>query len=622
MSTYHLYRAVQLVIVLSACVTHAATDGGVNTESSITTNSPKTYEPFSTTDPMDTVSTVALDTFATGSAETVTQDGVSTVTTDLAPSSEATTEPVIETVPPPVETTAKSSLIPKVCLCDLTPDFCDIGCCCDIVDCDIPDLSSVFNGCLDEVIYGECIESWLIFRVNVDPSCVTVTNKFVCIRPEEDNTTVSQILPALANTPLDSSYHFSWKGSATYSTHTKDFYRVDDTIMSHFNSSSIRGVLRQPSPGAATSSCVDRNPARFLRSISLSCTRTLTPLSCATDPSLNAQSYFHDISLLKIPVRESIQILPDNLIPITPVVGHGWPKPREQNGSCLNVVSKVDYLIWYTIIGEIAMATVNMVLVDTDSDTNLLQKHTVRFQLSTPPPTPEPTPVVGLTMGTPVIGQFGDAVQPLTLLGVSLGGECSINPSSRMPILFTHNTITGCTFSSPSSNCSKLRSQLYRVLRGVATPNLVAMTVGSQPDWARVITQACSVTPQSPEESCESGCLLPHSLSVQVLWAQTGLLAFPQNYILGAKYLFHCQKVKCPLVSPFAVTTEVMFVDTTVYPEPPRGTPQPKWKFPFDFFSRGTGELDGQTVTTNSSDLKKVTWDIMLVVLLLLCWFH
>ncbi|XP_038847528.1 tectonic-3-like isoform X3 [Salvelinus namaycush] len=598
MSTYHLYRAVQLVIVLSVRVTHAATDGGVNTEYSITTNSPKTYEPFSTTDPMYTVSTVALDTFATASAETVTQDGVSTVTTDQAPSSEATPEPVIETVPPPVETTAKTSLTPKVCLCDLTPDFCDIGCCCDIVDCDIPDLSSVFNGCLDEVIYGECIESWLIFRVNVDPSCVTVTNKFVCIRPKEDNTTVSQILPALANTPLDSSYHFSWKGSATYSTHTKDFYRVDDTIMSHFNSSSIRGVLRQPSPGAATSSCVERNPA---------------------NPSLNAQSYFHDISLLKIPVRESIQILPDNLIPVTPVVGHGWPKPREQNGSCLNVVSKVDYLIWYTIIGEIAMATVNMVLVDTDSNTNLLQKHTVRFQLSTPPPTPEPTPVVGLTMGTPVIGQFGEAVQPLTLLGVSLGGECSINPSSRMPILFTHNTITGCTFSSPSSNCSKLRSQLYRVLRGVATPNLVAMTVGSQPDWARVITQACSVTPQ---DSCESGCLLPHSLSVQVLWAQIGLLAFPQNYILGAKYLFHCQKVKCPLVSPFVVTMEVMFVDTTVYPEPPRGTPQPKWKFPFDFFSRGTGELDGQTLTTNSSDFKKVTWDIMLVALLLLCWFH
>uniref|UniRef100_A0A4W5MBN2 Uncharacterized protein n=1 Tax=Hucho hucho TaxID=62062 RepID=A0A4W5MBN2_9TELE len=618
MSTYHLYRAVQLVIVLSVRVNYAATDGGVNTESSIT-NSQKTYEPFSTTDPMYTVSTVALDTFATASAETVTQDGVSTVTTDLAPSSEATTEPVIETVPPPLETTAKTILTPKVCLCDLTPDFCDIGCCCDNVDCDIPDLSSVFSGCLDEVIYGECIESWLIFRVNVDPSCVTVTNKFVCIRPEEDNTTVSQILPALANTPLDSSYHFSWKGSATYSTHTKDFYRVDDTIMSHFNSSSIRGVLRQPSPGAATSSCVDRNPARFLRSISLSCTRTLTPQSCATDPSLNAQSYFTDISLLKVPVRESIQILPDNLIPVTPAVGPGWPKPREQNGSCLNVVSKVDYLIWYTIIGEIVMATVNMVLVDTDSDTNLLQKHTVRFQLSTPPPTPEPTPVVGLTVGTPVIGQFGEAVQPLTLLGVSLGGECSINPSSRMPILFTHNTITGCTFSSPLSNCSKLRSQLYRVLRGVATPNLVAMTVGSQPDWARVITQACSVTPQ---ESCESGCLLPHSLSVQVLWAQTGLLAFPQNYILGAKYLFHCQRVKCPLVSPFAVTTEVMFVDTTVYSEPPRGTPQPKWKFPFDFFSRGTGELDGQTVTTNSSDLKKVTWDIMLVALLLLGWFH
>lgn len=43
---------------------------------------------------------------------------------------------------------------------------------------------------------------------------------------------------------------------------------------------------------------------------------------------------------------------------------------------------------------------------------NLIESHL--FQLSTPPPTPEPTPVVGLTMGTPVIGQFGEAVQPVS----------------------------------------------------------------------------------------------------------------------------------------------------------------------------------------------------------------
>ncbi|KAL0984496.1 hypothetical protein UPYG_G00142250 [Umbra pygmaea] len=600
----NFYHAMQLFILIFISFTHAATNGGVNTHSPITTSLQTPNEPSSTTDPAYFVSilTDASTHFATDSAETVTQNALSTITRDLPPTSEDTAEPLTETGSP-VTPGSKAILNPEVCLCDLTPDFCDIGCCCDNVDCDIPDLNSVFNGCTDIVIFRDCIERWLMFRTNVEPSRVMVTDKLFCIQPEEDNTTAPQTLPALdKNAPaLDSSYHFSWKGSANYSTQTKDFYRVDDTIMTHFMSSSLRGVLRQPSPGAATSFCVDRNPARFLRSISLSCTRTLTPQSCATDPTLNAKSYFTDITLLKIPVHGSIPLTSENLISINPNIKSDWSEPREQNGSCLNVVSKVEYIIWYSVIGEIVMATVNVDLVYTDLDTKLLQKHVVDFKLATPPLTPGPTPVVGLKAGTPVIGQVHSEIQDLSVLGFSKEGQCSTD--LRRPILFNHNVITGCTFRSALSSCSELRSQLYRVLQGAASPNLVAMTAGSQPNWAHVITEPCSIMPQ--ESSCETGCLLPHSLSVQVLWAQTGLLALPQNYILGAKYLFHCQSVKCPLVSTFIVNTEVTFVETTVYPEPPRGLPQPTWKFPFDFFSRGSGELDGQTTTPSCSDPTK-----------------
>lgn len=46
------------------------------------------------------------------------------------------------------------------------------------------------------------------------------------------------------------------------------------------------------------------------------------------------------------------------------------------------------------------------------------------------------------------------------------------------------------------------------------------------------------------QETCESGCILPNSLSIRVLWARQGLLDLSQNYILGAKYLFQCQNVK------------------------------------------------------------------------------
>lgn len=155
------------------------------------------------------------------------------------------------------------------------------------------------------------------------------------------------------------------------------------------------------------------------------------------------------------------------------------------------------------------------------------------------------------------------------------------------------------------------------------------------------------------QESCESGCVLPTSLSIQVLWARRGLLDLPQNYILGAKYSFRCEKHKvgkaidsvrdsvqmiqprantpnplllrlflslccqCSSAPSVTVTTEVTFVDTTVYPDAPRGAPQPQWKFPFGFFTRGAAELDGHTVLSSGGSAK-VTWSLMLFTVMLL----
>lgn len=50
------------------------------------------------------------------------------------------------------------------------------------------------------------------------------------------------------------------------------------------------------------------------------------------------------------------------------------------------------------------------------------------------------------------------------------------------------------------------------------------------------------------QEACETGCLLPVSLSLQVLWAQRGLRALPQNHILGAKFTFGCQRLKVSIM--------------------------------------------------------------------------
>ncbi|XP_026206642.1 tectonic-3 [Anabas testudineus] len=487
------------------------------------------------------------------------------------------------------------------CLCDLTPDFCDIGCCCDTVDCGVANLSTVFTGCSQNTVLGVCIEKWLMFSANVNSSLVTVTDTLFCVQSQDN---VPQSLPAALQYPLlGDSYHFS-PPIPTSSNYIRDFYKVDDVIQTYFSNTSMRGLLRQPYPGVAAAFCINHNPAKFLRSVSLSCTRMLTPQSCATDPNLNARSYFIDLSLIKIPKVETAPVS-DLLIPVTPL--SEWPAPITQNNFCKNVVKKVEYIIGYTSKGELAYATVNAVLADVDPNQLLLQTHSVQFQRATPSPAPAgPIPAIGLRAGSPVIGRFNGELTTLTTLGVSPSGHCSSDPSTRAPIHFTHNTITGCTFSSLSNDCSELRSQIYGILQGFATPDEIAMSSGSQLNWTRVITQECPINLQ---ETCESGCILPTSLSIQVLWAQQGLLDLPQNYILGAKYLFQCQNVKCPVSLPFSLTTEVTFADTTVYPEPPRGMPRPNWKFPFDFFTRGTVELDGHTVINSS---EKVTWSLML----------
>ncbi|XP_045925256.1 tectonic-3-like [Micropterus dolomieu] len=586
-------RSVQIFILLCGRLAHAATDSNVTASTNGAPFSSATPAPGATGAVDSTsVGTGAVDSTSVGSTETATLDSVTAAPTVVTEAPSATTVP-------PVVTS-------EGCICDLTPDFCDIGCCCDTVDCGIAYLSTVFTGCPRKAISGVCVEKWLMFRANVDSSLVTVTDSLFCVRPEDN---AAQSLTALPQYPaLGDSYHFSPPAPAS-SSHSRDFYRVDDVIQTYFSRSSVRGLLRQPSPGAAAAFCNNHNPAKFLRSVSLSCTRMLTPQSCTTDPNLNARSYFSNLSLIKIPIVATAPVSAF-LIPVTPLAD--WPTPREQKNFCFNVVKKVEFVIGYTGRGELAYATLNVVLADMDPYQLLLQEHSVQFQLATPRPSPVgPIPAVGLRVGSPVIGRFNREVTLLTSLGVSQNGECSFDPLRRAPILFTHNTITGCTFSSLSSDCLELRSQIYGILQGLATPDVIAMNMGSQPDWTRVIIQEC---PVSLQETCRSGCILPNSLSIRVLWARQGLLDLPQSYILGAKYLFHCQNVKCPLSSPIALTTEVTFVDTTVYPEPPRGLPQPNWKFPFGFFTRGTAELDGHVI----NDAEKVTWSLMLFTVMLL----
>ncbi|XDV44790.1 hypothetical protein PO909_013029 [Leuciscus waleckii] len=464
----------------------------------------------------------------------------------------------------PTDATTEPITSPLGCLCDVTPDFCNIGCCCDVMDCGLLNLSSVFNNCGQDAGCGVCLESWLMLRTQIDPALVTLNGNLLCVQREEEKPSAAQT--SSARLQPKSIYPFLLRELTAFNSQKKKFYKADDIILTYYDRTAIVSTLGQPSPGPVSSACINHNPARFLRSSSLSCSRAVTAQSCADDRSLNALTYYTGFGLLRVPSAQ-IENSPEFVIPISTV--SDWPEPLEQNGSCLNVVSKVEYVIEYTSKGEIAKATLNTELLNTTVDTQLQQKHVIIFQLATlthPMATPiPPSPPEGLKPESLLVGWFGEKSQPLTVLGLSEDGGCSADLGNRTHILFKQNTVTGCTFRSLSSDCGVLRAELLGILAGVTVPDMISMTAGSQTDQSRVISQDCS-TPAS------------------VLWAQRGLRALPQNHILGAKFIFGCQRLKCPLRSSVPLTTEVMFSDATVYPEAPGGERQPEWKFPFDFF--------------------------------------
>lgn len=421
-----------------------------------------------------------------------------------------------------------------------------------------------------------------MFRANIDPKLITLTDTLFCVREEVPNE--GQAVRSMSGGwQYEMAPSFNQDGKTTQPS-VKDFYQVDDLIFVQYSRTSLLSTLKQPSPGFSSSQCADLNPARFMRSTSHSCARVLNAQSCLTDSWFNILFYFQDISLLRVPSPGQVE-MSDLLIPI--VGNSSWPQPSKVNDDCLNVVSKVEYVIKFTSGGEIVSATLNADFINTPVDSSIMQQFSIVFQLATVGPTPLPHPAIGISSGNPVIGRFDNDIQRLTILPATL--DCTTPPPDRVPIRFLHNSISGCSFRSRTQNCSELRSELYRVLVGMTTPDGVAMSASREPDWADVITEECS---DEPTDLCSAGCEVPISVSIQFLWAKMGLLSLPQKYILGAKYKFVCKKLKCPLIASLAIAMEVTFSEVTKYPQPPRGMPLPHWKFPYSFFTGGKGELD------------------------------
>ncbi|NWT28231.1 TECT3 protein, partial [Cardinalis cardinalis] len=350
------------------------------------------------------------------------------------------------------------------------------------------------------------------------------------------------------------------------------FYRAGDPILIYFDSSSVLSMLRQPIKMGASGLCVDGNPAGFLDSKSTSCTRIFANLSksCMTDPALDAASYYHDFTVLKVPVNDTI--MPS---------------------------MKVIYEIEYSGTSGIQSVSVQFKVsnISANSRSSLQQHFTMHFWVSIPillgilpsltlshilPRSGNP----GYITGAPLLIANNGAKQHMSILRSESDGSCS--QFLRHTVQFGRNMRTGCKISlSPileDSNCSYMQQKLYETFQGMNRTEDFAVTGSAHStqaeEWMTILIENCSVE----AVSCTSCCMVPVTLEIQILWTKVGLLSNPQAQVVGTRHFYQCQPLKFLNTSMVPVTTIVTFTDMTDWPEPPRGQPQRHWKLPFDIF--------------------------------------
>ncbi|XP_044292097.1 tectonic-3 [Varanus komodoensis] len=506
----------------------------------------------------------------------------------------------------------RNGLLP-ICSCDLHPGFCDLNCCCDSScgsECNLNSPECPFSFCLPGSIRATshiCLEKSLIFRNNTPYRTEILADGctvLFCIQLNDSRLNYLEKPQAVTKENF-AALSAQYGGSSFISVEQVQpspfpFYRVGDPIQTYFPSTSVLSVLKQPVGMGTSQLCIDENPAGFLESKSTSCIRIFTDLvkSCTTDPTLDAASYYHHFSVLKVPVNMTIfQPLQVNIIPVSE------PASPSLNGrTCHNIVSEVVYQVEFNGTHGIQKVSVQFKLVSISGNPGVtLQQHfSLHFGSRIPSFTKRRSGNPGYIMGAPLIALHNGSQQPVTVLQNQDNGQCSV--TERYKVRFGENMITVCQFSVPfklqEANCTHLQELLYEVFQGGQSPGSLAITgnaVSGHPgEWNSIFTHRCHIQ--------GIDCMVPLSLEIQVIWAHVGLLSNPEIQVLGGRYYYRCKPRKSLGIytNVLSLTTAASFTDVTKRPEPPRGQPRVYWKLPYDFFFPFKMALSGAVSSSGS----------------------
>ncbi|XP_010967948.2 tectonic-1 isoform X1 [Camelus bactrianus] len=510
--------------------------------------------------------------------------------------------------------------VAALCVCDLSPEKCDVNCCCD-PDCSSTDFS-IFSACSIPVVMGDsqfCSQKAAIYSLNftadppqrifklveqINPSifCIHITNykpALSFINPEvPDENNFDKLMKTSDGFSLNAESDASFTDKPDAPNSAKYEYGVCLQTSDSF--------LRFPSP-LTSSLCSDNNPAAFLVNQAVKCTRSISLEQCEEIETLS-MAYYSSPKILRVPnsgtkVPITVQSIVFRSLNKTLTRLEYTDVLRQvlvetgQVQVCTNVVLEVKYSLTYTDAGEVVQADLSLLLGAVSSAmVPLQQKFEIYFIQQNTKPVPlsgNPGYVVGLPLAAGFQPQKGSGIiqstnryGQLTILRSTTEQDCLAAEGIRTPVLFGYSMQSGCKLRLTGAvTCRLVAQKVKSLLKGQGFPDYVAPFGNSRAqdvlDWVPVhfITQTSHV---------KDSCQLPVALAIEVKWTKYGSLLNPQAKIVNVTA--NLISSSFPETSSgnertILISTAVTFVDVSAPAEAGfRARPAINARLPFNFF--------------------------------------
>ncbi|XP_032327776.1 tectonic-1 isoform X3 [Camelus ferus] len=444
--------------------------------------------------------------------------------------------------------------VAALCVCDLSPEKCDVNCCCD-PDCSSTDFS-IFSACSIPVVMGDsqfCSQKAAIYSLN-----------FTADPPQRIFKLVEQINPSIFCIHIT-----NYKPALSFINPEVPDENNFDKLMKTSDGFS----LNAESDASFTDKPDAPNSAKY--EVPNSGTKVPITVQSIVFRSLNKTlTRLEDTDVLRQVLVETGQVQ-----------------------VCTNVVLEVKYSLTYTDAGEVVQADLSLLLGAVSSAmVPLQQKFEIYFIQQNTKPVPlsgNPGYVVGLPLAAGFQPQKGSGIiqstnryGQLTILRSTTEQDCLAAEGIRTPVLFGYSMQSGCKLRLTGAvTCRLVAQKVKSLLKGQGFPDYVAPFGNSRAqdvlDWVPVhfITQTSHV---------KDSCQLPVALAIEVKWTKYGSLLNPQAKIVNVTA--NLISSSFPETSSgnertILISTAVTFVDVSAPAEAGfRARPAINARLPFNFF--------------------------------------